>query len=82
MKQSCLVLFFVLFACVVSAQTLNDLTWMTEEYAPYNFTENGQLKGVAVDVLLEVWKRVGIQKTAKDISVYPWARGVSVRLKV
>lgn len=81
MRQSILLLVVILFSSVVSAQTLNDLTWMTEEYPPYNFTENGQVKGIGVDVLLEVWKRAGIHKTAKDISVIPWARGVSIMEK-
>lgn len=81
MKQMVLTLIFIAVAGVATAQTLNDLTWMTEEYPPYNFTENDQLKGIAVDVLLEVWKRVGINKTAKDIKVYPWARGVSLMEK-
>lgn len=78
MKHILLTLVLLSFHCVVSAQTLNDVTWITEEYPPYNYTENGQLKGVAVDVLLEVWKRVGVQKTTKDIAVYPWARGLSL----
>lgn len=78
MKKSILTLIFILISFTVSAQTLNDLNWVTEDYPPYNFTENGQTKGIAVDLLLEVWKKVGIQKTAKDISVYPWARGLSL----
>ena len=77
MKKVIFVLIFIAFASIAAAQTLNDLTWVTEEYPPYNFSENGQTKGIAVDVLLEVWKRVGIHKTAKDIAIYPWARGVS-----
>lgn len=56
-------------------QSLQDVNWMTEEYAPFNFTESGILKGISVDILLEVWKKTGTAKTVKDIEVLPWARG-------
>lgn len=81
MKHVIFVFLFIAFASVATAQTLNDLTWVTEEYPPYNFTEKGIHKGIAVDVLLEVWKRVGIQKTERDITVYPWARAVNTMEK-
>lgn len=77
MKRAIFAFFFIVFANVATAEeTLNSLTWVTEEYPPYNYTENGKLKGIAVDVLREVWKRIGIKKTEKDITVYPWARAV------
>ncbi len=58
-----------------SAQSLENITWLTEEYAPYNYTENGVVKGIAVDILVAVWKKINLNKTAADIKVYPWARG-------
>lgn len=51
------------------------IRWMTEEYAPYNYTERGILKGISVDILHEVWKRAGIGPKKPDIEVLPWARG-------
>ena len=57
-------------------QSLQDINWMTEEYAPFNFTEGGVLKGISVDILLEVWKKTDTAKTVKDIEVLPWARGL------
>lgn len=57
------------------AQSLQDLQWLTEEYAPYNYTENGQLKGIAVDTLAAMWARLGVARKVSDIQVLPWARG-------
>jgi len=48
------------------------LDYMTEEYPPYNFTENGEQKGVSVDLLREIWAIMG-EKPAK-VSFMPWAR--------
>lgn len=65
----------LLFSTFVNSASLNDISWYTEEYPPWNYTENGELKGYYVDVLLELWKKVGIDKTRDDIKVIPWARG-------
>ncbi len=58
------------------AQTLENVKWLTEEFPPYNYVENGIVKGISVDILLAVWTRVGLNKTPQDIQVLPWARGV------
>ncbi|MFN2348340.1 MAG: substrate-binding periplasmic protein [Thioalkalivibrio sp.] len=60
------------------AQTLDDIQWISEEYAPYNYTENGVPRGIAVDVLMEIWDRVGAEHRATDIQVLPWARGYRI----
>ncbi len=57
------------------AQSVAELQWVTEEYAPYNFTENGQLRGISVEVLQQMWDRLGVERTASDVQVLPWARG-------
>jgi len=69
----------VLFSQSSAAQTLNDIEWITEEFPPLNYTDkNGQIQGFTVDILLEMWKKVGLNKTKKDITVMPWARGISM----
>jgi len=78
MKNFVLFLTIFLFSSVGIAQTLEDITWLTEEYPPYNYEIDGNVKGIAVDLLLAVWKKVGLNKTAKDIKVVPWARGVKM----
>lgn len=77
-----------LLACSFFAETLfaNDIdkiTIMTEEYPPYNLTENGELKGLSVEILDLMLDKVGSkQQTSKDVKVLPWARSYSlVQLK-
>lgn len=45
------------------------------EYWPYTYLENGQIKGVAHDVVMEMAKRSGL---ALDLQVFPWARALEL----
>lgn len=72
----------LLFACLPStAQTLDDLTFITENYPPYNFERDGKRKGIAVDALVEMLALAGAKKTRADIKVWPWARGYETALR-
>ncbi len=48
-----------------------NITVVTENWKPYNYEENGVLKGTSTEIVRAVLNRVGIKYT---ISVYPWAR--------
>ncbi len=61
-----------------AAQTLDDIQWISEEYAPYNYTEDGVPTGISVDVLQHIWQRLEIQRDVSDIRVLPWARGYRI----
>jgi polar amino acid transport system substrate-binding protein len=50
-----------------------NLTYITEEAPPQNYRENGELKGLAVDLLKEMWKKAGM--SPKKIQVLPWSEG-------
>lgn len=83
MKKISVVVFFTLVLMAVNsftlfAQSLNDIVWLTEDYPPFNYEENGTKKGIAVDLLLEIFKRSGVEKGQNDIKVVPWARGVKL----
>ncbi|THF63451.1 substrate-binding periplasmic protein [Pseudothauera rhizosphaerae] len=56
-------------------RSLEELQWISEEYAPYNFSENGVAKGIAVDVLVKMWEVLGVPRSAADVRILPWARG-------
>ncbi len=77
MKKVIAVLIMVFLSSVCSAQNLEEITWITEKYPPYNFIENGNLKGLSVEILLAIWKKTGVNKTSGDIKVMPWNRGVN-----
>ncbi|BBD09592.1 uncharacterized protein DFE_2866 [Desulfovibrio ferrophilus] len=52
--------------------SFNSLNWITEEYYPYNFTENGLVSGISVDLLRMTWEEM--QEPLTIITAYPWAR--------
>lgn len=56
-----------------NADEVSRLLYMTEEYHPYNYTRNGSVEGVSVDILHEVWRRLGVE-SFPTVRVYPWAR--------
>ncbi len=73
MLKTFLVIFLVLHMVAISAypaagQTIHVIT---EEYPPYNFTENGEITGVATEVVRAVLEEVGFDA---DIKSYPWPR--------
>ena len=63
------------FGTVVLANNLSHLTYFTESYPPYNYRENHQLTGIAVDLLDAAIAKSepGFDRT--QIQLVPWARG-------
>lgn len=59
-------------------QSLDDLTLITEEYPPFNFTEYGLHRGIATDALIEMLGAAGTLISHKDIASLPWARGYRI----
>lgn len=53
------------------------VTVVTEEYPPYNFTENGTIKGCSTEIVREVLKRARLEYT---LASYPWARTYNLAL--
>lgn len=72
---------FVIACAVSGTATASETTvggpahvrYLTEDYAPSNYLENGHLKGIAVDLLKAIWKRMDVP--AQPIEVINWARG-------
>ena len=56
------------------ANDIGPLTFLTENYAPFNYEKNGRLKGISIELLLKMFRQVNSSKTAEDIKVLPWAR--------
>jgi polar amino acid transport system substrate-binding protein len=65
----------ILFCGAAWAVSVDDITYMTENYPPYNYSESEKLQGFAVDLLEAMLQKVGSKKTRKDIQLLPWARG-------
>jgi polar amino acid transport system substrate-binding protein len=52
-----------------------ELTIITEEYPPLNFTENGDITGSSVEIVREILRR---HDQRPNITVLPWARGYNL----
>ena len=76
-----LFLFFLITAVFLGAQTVDDLKFWTEEFPPYNFIENGVLKGKSADLLAKVFQKLHARQTLADVQVLPWARAYQLLLK-
>ena len=64
-------------------QKIEGMYWMTEQYPPFNFVDekDGKLKGITVDILMEMFRKIGVKKTRDDLEVLPWARGYKYLLE-
>jgi len=72
-----LVLALLLLPITLSADDdLKSIEWMTEVFPPYNFYDaDNTLQGISVEIVEALFNTLGIQKSRRDIIVYPWARG-------
>ena len=58
-----------------AAKQLESLDWYTEDYPPYNFEgKDGKPTGMAIDILMEAFKRLEVGIKAEDIKIVPWNR--------
>ncbi|WP_018527548.1 substrate-binding periplasmic protein [Alkalispirochaeta alkalica] len=46
----------------------------SEEWNPFNFTEDGEARGISVELLELLLKSLGSDQTREDIRFHPWAR--------
>lgn len=74
---------FLLLALIVlvapfpaDADCLYDLDFISEEFKPYNYSEDGEAKGLAVELLRLIWKRMGVEE--RPIAFLPWTRAYSM----
>lgn len=61
----------ILTISLVSPTVAQDFKIMTEELKPFGYVDNGEIKGVCVEIVREVLKVLG---HPDDIKVYPWDR--------
>jgi len=69
--------------CLASTQTISakDLTYITEQYPPYSYQENGKLQGISVDLLEKVWEKMNVSLNRSIIQLLPWTEGYNRTLK-
>jgi polar amino acid transport system substrate-binding protein len=56
---------------------LENLNWITEEYPPFNYQDpnTGEISGAAVEILSQIFRKLGISIDNINLKIYPWARG-------
>ncbi|GAA4176514.1 substrate-binding periplasmic protein [Shinella granuli] len=59
----------------LSAPLAETLHFVTEEYAPFNYSKDGRITGIAVEQVEAIAKAVGIDYT---IEIMPWARAFAM----
>lgn len=60
------------FTLACMGSSLENLHYITEEYLPYNYTEQGKLTGISVEMIRKIWDELGVKH--QKIDVLPWAR--------
>ena len=76
MKRS-VVLLVVLFLALTSGvvQAQEKIQAVTEEFAPFNYTENGKVTGYSTRVVEEMLRRAGLPY---ELHSYPWSRSYKI----
>lgn len=57
-----------------------DMMFVTEDYPPLNYVENGTIKGMSVDLLRGVFRQMGSSISSDRIRVMPWSRAYETAL--
>jgi polar amino acid transport system substrate-binding protein len=73
----------VLFISCSSAEeafSAGDLTYITEQFPPYNYQEDGKLQGISVDLLEKVWEKMDANQSRSVIQLLPWKEGIQETL--
>lgn len=63
-----------------TAGPLASLTFITEEYPPYNYLDNQQLTGLSISLLEAIFTATKTSKSLHDVHYYPWVRGYELTL--
>ena len=63
-----------IFSTVSTAKFIDEITFMTENYPPFNFKQNNKVQGISVDLILLILKKLDAKQTREDIHILPWAR--------
>ncbi len=80
-KQIMFILILIItlsFSVSIFAQSVKNIKFMTENYPPFNFKENGNLQGISVDLLTAAMKKIDPTFNHSKIELLPWARGYKI----
>ena len=75
MKKLYSVLCFLCFLMICACTKTPALDVVTLQYPPYEYLEGGEVKGVTVEIVKEVFRRM---KRPINISLYPWDKSLNM----
>lgn len=82
MNRLIMILFYLLLSVSISqARNIDELYLMSEEFPPYNYTENGEMKGTSIDLMDRILQKLHSKQNKNDIHILPWARAYNYLLK-
>jgi hypothetical protein len=69
-------------SCLAADQSTSakELTYITEQYPPYNYQNDGKQQGISVDLLEKVWQKMGADLDRSAIKFLPWTDGYQMTL--
>ena len=79
MKVLLILTFFIINVFAVQEQRIK---MYTEHYPPHNMKTAGELTGISVEVLDEMFKQMKSKQTTKEVKLTNWSRAYSVAQKV
>lgn len=68
----------ILLLALCQSVAAEQYTVLTEQLAPVHFEENGEVKGIATEIVQAIFKEANLEA---KIEVYPWKRAYSIALK-
>jgi polar amino acid transport system substrate-binding protein len=75
-----ILILFILIPGIFAQSIPSDLLILTEEYPPFNYLDNGKLKGISVDILESAFTHMGQVIPRDSFMVVPWAEGYETTL--
>lgn len=63
------------------AAPAKDLVYITEQFPPFSYQEDGKLQGISVDLLEKMLGHMNTTLNRSEIKVLPWAQGYQMALQ-
>lgn len=80
MKKWLMLMLMLVLLPLPAAAGLEGLTFITEEYPPYNYRQNDRLEGISIELLERIFAETDTALSREDVLYYPWARGYDTAL--
>ncbi len=70
-----ILMLFISCSFADEAFSASNLTYITEEFPPYNYQGDGKLQGISLDLLEMAWDRMDANLNRSVVQILPWKEG-------